>query len=487
MSDRSYPQRRGWTHRDAFVALACSAVLLCLVGPALTQVRQVSTRRQCALKVKHLSTAAANFVTVNRRFPLVSRSESPLTELAPGTLADKPEHSAGYSFITMLLPYLEERILFDRIKKASDGLVAAPFSDEVRHDGRDHYAGVIVPSLTCPEVRQSQVATQFTAMSGGKPMNVKTEYAGLAAGDRPAAGNYVALVGTHYSANEGLVENGVIVSRCSRKDDAGQCIGRGTRLRDLIDGTSKTVIICESRESAYAAWIDGQSMWVVGLDATKRIAPSDDRFKFITAEDSVLNAGPNEAKKEVAPTYSDLALDGSKAWPGKAPRRWGPSSHHAGGAIHHGFADAHVVALSAEIDPTVYARLITRDQGEPTGQIKLVPADQPPLAKIPMDLQAAIDKSIALIAKQEMETFIRTFIDPLEWNSGGRDSAAEIARAAIKDKVDQQLLRALKSIPNSEVEVRRDGKLYIFNLKQRILPTDEIRFRKTDGRWYLDL
>ena len=468
--------------------LAIGTLLFCLAAPALSNMRLASTRTACINNMRQLGLAAANHEAVTKRFPLVSMAQGPLTSVAPGTVADKPELSSGYGLHTMLLPYMEERILYDDMRESSERFAKPPFDPAVKRRDDVHFAAMKIPALVCPTVKQATVTPNFPAEVDGRRANVTTEYAALGErGIRPAISSYVGIVGTHYDAKEGLLENGVVVSRCWEKDGDGNCIGKGLKLKNIADGISKTVLMCESRETAYAAWIDGQSAWVVGLDATKEISREDDRSRFLTAEASLLNAGPDPDKMQLAPTYSDLGLDGSKAWPGKAPRRWGPSSTHSNGAVMHCFADIHVVALSDEVDPTVYARMITRADGDPVGDIKNAPAGEKlPAARVPMELRATIDKAIALIEKKDFEALIRTLADPDDLKRiTERQSVEEIAKQFASRKADQQLLKALQATKEKNVEVRKDGEAFIFKMKRGTVPRDEIRFTKIDGRWYI--
>ena len=43
---------------------------------------------------------------------------------------------------------------------------------------------------------------------------------------------------------------------------------------------------------------------------------------------------------------------------------WGPSSDHAGGVVMHLAADGSVHAITTDIDPTLYVRLVTRAGGD---------------------------------------------------------------------------------------------------------------------------
>ena len=104
-----------------------------------------------------------------------------------------------------------------------------------------------------------------------------------------------------------------------------------------------------TREPVYAAWIDGQATWVVGLDPAEAGAMQSDGIPG--ADLTMLNKL----------NYSIAAL--GDAWPGRALRDYGPSSQH-NGLVHHAFADGHAQSLDENIDPSVYYRYITRSSGD---------------------------------------------------------------------------------------------------------------------------
>jgi hypothetical protein len=89
------------------------------------------------------------------------------------------------------------------------------------------------------------------------------------------------------------------------------------------------------------SWAGGGNRWTIGTDGTSATGGT------------ALNYGPT-AKHPTAvflPTGSFVDSDISKIPPG---RLWGPSSQHAGGIVNHVYADAHVEAISDQIDPNVY-------------------------------------------------------------------------------------------------------------------------------------
>ena len=103
---------------------------------------------------------------------------------------------------------------------------------------------------------------------------------------------------------------------------------------DIGDGTAATLLFCESREVDYGAYLDGQATWVVTIDpaaAERRLAPWEPNPSA-----TLLGIGGGTP----GGGYSDVGLLGARGWPGAIPRKWGPSSRHAGGATMHGMPTA---------------------------------------------------------------------------------------------------------------------------------------------------
>jgi hypothetical protein len=179
--------------------------------------------------------------------------------------------------------------------------------------------------------------------------------------DSSALGNYVAIGATHRASLYGTETrpiggknhpNGVLYP------------GSKTCFDDIKDGSSNTVVLAETREENYSAWIDGTTAAVVGLlessrpkfvlDATGKYYIPDDGAK------TTLNCGDEETSPARYYLTADLH-SGSGDWV------HGPSSFHPG-VVNHLLGDASVRSVSDGIDPTLYMHLITRDGGEPVDE-----------------------------------------------------------------------------------------------------------------------
>jgi hypothetical protein len=202
----------------------------------------------------------------------------------------------------------------------------------------------------------------------------------------PGVGNYVALVASHYlrpGAAAQLVDdagsysgNGTIVfPKYIGTGTNARINAKGINIGGMKDGTSKTVVAAESREQAYAAWISGVCMYVVGAYPANARAPargqaSDGGFGWpqqMIQDGTVriaLNLGTD--KEKAARTAADVVyMEQGQNPHGAGERRWGPSSAHPGVVIHL-YGDDHVEEVTEDVDANVYIRLITRAGGEPT-------------------------------------------------------------------------------------------------------------------------
>jgi len=351
--DKTEPERAPrWGFQFSLLQLFAVVTACCLaMGVAVLWIghsRRQARRNACTANMRQLGLGVMNYESALGRFPLATDAEGPLAAVPPGTLGTDKTNSSGYGFHIKLLPYVQEGPSFCELLYASKTYTERAFDPKVvRSETDQHLATLDMPKLRCPAYR------------GGKHVDTppNSEYASLALpGGKPAAATYVAMVGTHIDNQGAAVENGIVVSRCARNPVKCEC--RGVTIRQIRDGTAKTLLFCETRETVYASWYDGQAAWVVGVDPW--IAKSDDGFFGATKH--LINVGSKTGNSQEA--YSTVGLLGGTAWPGALPRQWGPSSQHDG-VVMHVFADGRTQAISDQADPTVYYRLITRNGGEP--------------------------------------------------------------------------------------------------------------------------
>lgn len=357
--------RRAFTLVELLVVIAIIAILVALLLPAINAAREAARRNQCINKVRQLAVAVANFESGFQRLPLATDSTLPLVGNTPQQAATpgmtgtpQQDHRtkqwtrnfAGYSWLVKILPFIEEKTLYDEISAKSQKFVLAGFDSSSMVDvaGRP-MSNRQVPFLRCPSYSGSEFAKAPEYLQYGEV----------------GAGNYVCIPGTYIDRSEGdvLIDDGAIVPRVAGTTE--RIRRRGRKLGDLSDGVSKTLIVTESREENYSSWYDGCSTWIVPMRYGVTIMQLPDGF--LGPDPSLTERGQDIATLNMGPSSSrprDRYMRRGRPWPGSEHRLWGPSSEHSGGVVIHAFADARTVPIPEGTDATVYYRLCTINGGE---------------------------------------------------------------------------------------------------------------------------
>ncbi len=361
----------GFTAMELIIVIAIIAILIALLLPAIQAAREAAHRAQCINNTKQLNLAIVNHESVVGRFPqcnsapLAEEDRSNLGRVVPGNHSDEfyqlddkfNRNNDGYSWLVKILPYLEEISLYDGIAKSSQQFTRTAFDPAVAAvpgEITTHYSTTQVALLLCPSFGGDIIAQD--------PNNYQLAPQGEA---RPeiAGGNYVAFA----AATRGVRQPGYV-------DDLDPKLGgvinsKGSRIREITDGTSRTLMICETRQEKFSSWYSGQSTWVLGFhpDQAPEIVDQADGAPGIARNGNpentpAINAGRflkdrRNAHRQGASWYAEDLAGGE--------RDWGPSSDHAGDVVVHGYADGHVEVLTSAIDPTLYFRRITRAGNEP--------------------------------------------------------------------------------------------------------------------------
>ncbi|MEM7311997.1 MAG: DUF1559 domain-containing protein [Planctomycetota bacterium] len=342
---------RGYTLVELAVVIAIIAILVALLLPPVSRGRYAARRNGCISNQKQLALAMLNYESAHKRFPVASDyrfgegsvesgeafAGGSILQQSPGAyLIPRQSGVSGWSWIVHILPMLEEQALFDAIMnlESSSDLIAS-------HQDRGHPVSVSLTPLLCPKFGGDRVA-------------------GQSYGIKAAAGNYVAIVGTHQDSPDAIAMNGVLRAATAEN------LGKGRSVSEIVDGTSKTFLITESRERRFNAWSDGATTWVTGMPIGQPtgIAWSRNLQQWVEGDSSgtepvteiALGYGPEPASRSTAGRKYDSTT-------GRDGRDWGPSSEHSGIVIH-AFADGHVDSISTGIDPSAYLASVTIDGGE---------------------------------------------------------------------------------------------------------------------------
>jgi prepilin-type N-terminal cleavage/methylation domain-containing protein len=375
---------RGFTLIELLVVVTIIGVLISILLPAIGASRERSRRLQCENKIRQIGLALRSFEAQRRRFPVVSTNRFHGFDPLKSAPASRSSNSlAGFSWIVEILSNLEERKLFDFISRNSMGLSASRGSfDPIITNGiatYQHASCVTLSVVICPGWAGDGYTNRNTTIdigsdAGSPPGYGAPEYASVNS-NTPGTGrnnyqgkvgatNYKAMLGTHINKKV-IHENGGFVLSSTR----------GLSLAAFLDGTSKTILCCETKESGYASWYDGTLNWLVGNDPNQ-VPPGTGNLQ--NDVDSPPWATPNIALDK---GYSPQFIGNTPPDPYLLRRNspvsqfndmwWGPSSDHRGGIVNHVFADGHVSGIGDECDGATYLALVTRNDGEPIDETKI--------------------------------------------------------------------------------------------------------------------
>jgi prepilin-type N-terminal cleavage/methylation domain-containing protein len=364
---------RGFTLVELLVVIAIIGTLVGLLLPAVQAAREAARRSACINNMKQIGLGLHNFASANKdQFPSASTVAAPVPGDAanPTTSNTTPGSGASFSWIVQILPQMEEGALYNRIKSGSTNFTLSPFNAAVVSGSTVPAAAksVLIKGVKCPTY-------------GGDPYvdhAIATEYGAAPANpaEQVALTNYKAMCATHLSTAGGFpvtaggssgnvrYEGGI---KFSAADFSNKLIGGS--FANISDGTSKTIVVAETREPAYASWIDGATSWMVAMGGTtaQPVSFPPAPATAPTGAETVKNAGVDWASSNTGIALNKTLNPNSAGNVGAygGIMTYGPSSEHSGGIIVHLMADGSVRGIAADVTPQVYLAAVTRRGAEP--------------------------------------------------------------------------------------------------------------------------
>jgi prepilin-type N-terminal cleavage/methylation domain-containing protein/prepilin-type processing-associated H-X9-DG protein len=105
----STSSRRGFTLIELLVVIAIIAVLIALLLPAVQSAREAARRIQCTNNMKQIGLALHNYLSTNNTFPMGGTPQYDARSATPAG----PFEWMGYSSFAMMLPYLEQMVVYN--------------------------------------------------------------------------------------------------------------------------------------------------------------------------------------------------------------------------------------------------------------------------------------------------------------------------------------------------------------------------------------
>ena len=305
-------RKSGFTLIELLVVIAIIAVLVALILPAVQAAREAARLTQCRNNLKQIAIALHNY-------------HDRVGMLPPGWTADPRYLTQGWGWAAMLLPDIEQLALSQRLRFHES--LTTPECMQLHQQS--------IPTFVCP--------SDAYALSGvvivQEPELVSDSLQSPLMFHPPppkffpmARSNYPAVYGSTSAADAPDSGNGLFHRNSP------------VRLRDILDGTSQTLMIGERRTTERQKKdFMGSDLTYVDLTLWMGVLPwcSDPYSR-------VIGSG------EVAPSTAGRSFPGF-------------NSRHTGGVVF-ALADGSVRLLSNQIDAGVYRSLMTRAGGEVIGE-----------------------------------------------------------------------------------------------------------------------
>jgi prepilin-type N-terminal cleavage/methylation domain-containing protein len=307
--------RGGFTLVELLVVIAIIGTLVGLLLPAVQQAREAARRSACTNNSKQMGLACLNYESTRKRLPAAN---------------DRSDQSAGWSWIVHVLPFIEEVNLYNNISsnttRFSVGYSATAGGAANTNTG--------LPQLVCPS---STLTSPNTGLMDGQ--RALTNYKAAAA---------CSLISSTVPASTDTTGGGVLTQAIwtNMPTPSVNVSYGGIDLRQVGDGTSKTVMIgevCEGTEAS--SWARGATSWVTPTDQTG-IAYVSGTNPGITKK-----IGKGQTGSFYGGTYQGLG------------------SFHTGNLVLHCYADGHTSAISSDVDQGVLGAIYTRNNGEALAEL----------------------------------------------------------------------------------------------------------------------
>jgi len=210
-------QRAGFTLIELLVVIAIIAILVSLLLPAVQQAREASRRSSCKNNLKQLVLAMHNHHDTFGNLPAGAVSN-------PENKGNQGYNKLGYAWSIRLLPYIEQAALYNQFSALLDDHTKFACCDWPA-DARN----TLLRAFICP----SQLGTADFNKAGSSTTG------------RGVVGNYLVNGGSNVTADSAAAGTANDGHGGLEKTDGLFQLNKAKSLRDIVDGTSNTLMLGE--------------------------------------------------------------------------------------------------------------------------------------------------------------------------------------------------------------------------------------------------
>ena len=224
LSQSRKTSRGGFTLIELLVVIAIIGVLVGLLLPAVQQAREAARRSACTNKLKQMGLACLNYESTTKRLPAATRSQEMFAIHGINNASDR------WSFIVHVLPFMEQLPLHQNlIQKITTDSNMRPWrgGGSQRLNGQDTVDTELL-ELLCPS---DPNGSRTSSNTGGWTSRGRTNYR-INRGDMRKERWHAQVRGP----------GGPGIQSWNNKNEM-----KGVELKDIVDGTSNTILLGEAR------------------------------------------------------------------------------------------------------------------------------------------------------------------------------------------------------------------------------------------------
>jgi prepilin-type N-terminal cleavage/methylation domain-containing protein len=145
-------KRQGFTLIELLVVIAIIAVLIALLLPAIQSVREAANRAHCQNNLKQIGLALDQYHETNLHYPsglmvaVGGSASGALTTAEAGKIANPPVVNGWGSWLTWILPYVEQGHLFSQLSLVGPNVNAYTNCA----GGTSALSATVIPTYICP-------------------------------------------------------------------------------------------------------------------------------------------------------------------------------------------------------------------------------------------------------------------------------------------------------------------------------------------------